>query len=426
MSKSTFPLKIIKPVDHSFTVQKAGLAAIFVSARCKSKKQLKSNVDEDMRIEINGLQFREIPSERYNQLFNIPPAFNGSKLKGLKKTVIFLTVLEKGKNQIRLIPKNNAFIEEIKMQELSGNQDINLKIEEQAEDGDRRPWYTLALIDLPLSCLSAEITIEKRLLDSDDVKIIIDGKIKRNAQGGRNKFWFLTAGLLGWLIWRKKGRSKKINIDFDESLDTGIHYLEFYADKMPILHQLGFILKYVETESEKRAGDIIQKNAGIIKDAAKRFNINPVIVGAVIYQEQATNVNFIDTLTDYIGGILHFNTSIGIGQVRVKTAELLEEYYSALNFYDQDKWFIDYNLVRVERLKDPLTNIKYVAAKIHFSQDRWEKAGFSIKEKPEILGTLFNIEDIANPIKPNATPKANSFGQGVKQNYDKVENLLSL
>ncbi|MDP3015158.1 MAG: hypothetical protein Q8N28_01970 [bacterium] len=389
----TFQKKnITETYQHTIYTSKTGLVAIFISARCKSKKQTQSHVDEDLRIEINGLRFREIPPKKNIQLFNIPSAFNGSESKGLKKTVVFLTVLEKGEHAISLIPRNSAFIEEIKVQELTGIQDIEFKIENQAEDGDRRPWYTFVLVDLPLSYLFAEITIERRFWDSDDVKIIVNGRVKKNIRGGKYKFWYLIGGLLTWTTLGKKGESKRIKIEFDESLDTGVHYLEFWADRMPVLHEVRLSLKYLETKVEKRAANIIQNYASIIKNAANKFNIDSVMVGAVIYQEQATNVNFIDTLTDYIGGLLHLNTSIGIGQIRVKTAEHLEKYYPELDSCCQNTWFIDYNMVRVERLKDPLTNIRYVAAKIH--------------------------------LEPHAYPEANEFGKGVEKNYDKVKKLL--
>lgn len=418
--------KITESYNHVINISKSGLVAIFISGRCKSKKQIKSKIDENLRIEINTSKFREIPPEKNIQLFNIPPAFNGSKLKGLKKTIVFLTVLEKGENLISLIPKNSAFIEDIEIQELTGAQDVKFKIEDQAEDGDKRPWYTFVLIDLPLSHLFAEITIERRFFDSDDVKIIIDGKVKRSIKGGKYKFWYLIGSLLVWIIWRKKGESRKIKVDFSETLDSGVHYIEFYVDRMPILHEVGLNLKYAETKTEKRASNIIQNNALIIKDSAREFKVDPVIVGAVIYQEQATNVNFVDTLTDYVGGLLHFNTSIGVGQVRIDTAKFLEEFYPKLDPHRQNSWFIDYNIARMERLKNPLTNIRYVAAKIHFSQERWEKAGFDIKDKPEILGTLYNIEDVANPIEPHIEPESNKFGKGVKENYNKVKGLLGL
>ena len=230
--------KITGPYHHTVQISKSGLVAVFISARCKSKKQSDSHNDEDLRVEINGARFREIPPEKNIQLFNIPPSFNGSKLKGLKKTVIFLTVLPKGENIISLIPQNSAFVEEIKVQALSSAQNLHLEINQQAEDGDRRPWYTFALINLPLQRFSVETTVQKRFWDSDDVKIIVDGDVKRNIEDGKHIFWYIVGGVLGWIIYRLVGKKKKIKAEFDELLDSGTHYVEVHADRKPILHNV--------------------------------------------------------------------------------------------------------------------------------------------------------------------------------------------
>ena len=418
--------KITKEYKHDINISKSGLVAIFISARCKSKKQINANLDEDLRVEINNAVFREIPPQKNIQLYNIPSAFNGSKLKGAKKTVVFLTVLEKGKNIINLVPKNNAFIEKIKVQELTGIQDAEFKIEEKGEDGNNVPWYTFVLMNLPLSELSINATVDKRFFDSDDIKIIVNGKIKKNIKGGKYKFWYLAGGLFGLLKWIKKGASQMEEANFNEFLDIGVHYIEFWRDRMPTLHKVGLSLRYTETKAEKRATNLIKNYAPAIKDVAREFKVDPVIVASVIYQEQATNVNFIDKLTDYIGGLLGINTSIGIGQVRIDTAKALEKYYPNLNPFYKERGFANSNIVRVERLKDPLTNIRYVAAKIKFSQAGWAQAGFDIQNKPEILGTLYNIEDVFIPVKPHASPKANDFGKGVKNNYNKIKKILGL
>lgn len=411
--------KISRPYRYTINISKPGLVAIFVSARCKSRRRVGSSSDEDLRIEINGARFREIPPVKRTQLFNIPPSFNGSKLRGLKKTNVFLTVLNAGENIISLIPQETAFIEEIKVQELPLVQDLWFEVKQQAEDGDRRPWYTFVLIDLPLSSLTADITTKWRFRDSDDVKLIIDNKVQKNQFSLFYRNWLWSGSIFKKLLQRE-AQTKTI----EPNLSQGMHYIEFWADRMPLLHKVGLNLKYTETKAEVRANTLVKNYASLIKLAAKEFMVDPVMVGAVIYQEQATNVNFVDTLTDYIGGLLHLNTSIGIGQVRVKTAEYLEKYYLELDPNRQDSLFLDYNVVRVERLKDPSTNIRYVAAKIHFTQERWEKAGFDIKDKPEILGTLYNIEDVDNPATPHASPDANDFGRGVKKNYEKVRKLL--
>lgn len=404
--------------NHKINITKPGLVAIFISARCDQK--------EDLRIEINGFYFRENPPEKNMQLFNIPPAFNGSKLKGTRETIIFLTVLSKGENIVSLIPKNAAFIENIEFMELSGMQDIELALNDKAEDGNNRPWVGIILVDLPMNKLLVDATIQKRFWDSDDIKIIINGRVKKNLRGGKYKFWYLAGGILGWIIPFVKGGSSRKQFEIKENLDNGIHYVEFWADRMPILHKLNINLGYTETKSEKRAEEIIKNYSSIIKQAAKEFEVDPAMVGAVIYQEQSANVNFIDTLTDYVGGLLFLNTSIGAGQVRVRTAELLESKYPVLKISCDGNSVLNCNVLRVECLKDPFLNIRYVAAKIKFSKENWGKAGFDIHEKPEILGTLYNIEEIDDPIKPHSNPEPNEFGASVGKNFKKVKEILNL
>lgn len=413
--------KITELYQYTFDLSKLSFVAIYISARCKSKEQLNSQNDEDLRVEIDGAQFREIYPEKNIQLFNVPPAFNGSQLLGLKKIVVFLSVLEEGKHTIDLIPQNSAFVEEIKIQELSSTQDLKIEIQNQAEDGDRRPWFTFVLIDLPLKYLIANITAKWRFRDSDEVKLIIDGQIQKNTFSLFRRNW-LWSGSIFKKLFQKETQTQTI----ESNLSQGTHYIEFWADRTPLLNEIKLNLNYFETNAEVRAGNLIKEYRSIIKNAAAEFGVNPEMVGAAIYQEQATNVNFIDILTDYIGGLLRLNTSIGIGQVRVRTAEHLEKQYPQLYSYRASSLFLNDNAVRVARLKDPLTNIRYVAAKIHFTQERWSNAGFDIKNKPEILGTLYNIEDVANPIEPHASPTANEFGRGVKENYGKIKVLLGL
>lgn len=418
--------KISKPYYHKFQINKAGLVAISISARCLSKSQTNDDINEDLRIEINGLQCREYEAVKNKQLFNIPASFNGTELKGLKKTIIFIVVLPQGENIINFIPKTSAIIEQIEIKEISRKEIIELSIEEQAEDGDRRPWLTFVLVNLPLLSFSANFLLSKRFLDSDDVKIIVNKKIKKNLSATKNYLWYLTGGILSWIKCLVRGSEKEFNVNFEENLDTGIHYIELWADRMPKMNNVSFKLAYKETKADIRANNIIKMYSAIIIESAAEFNVDPVIVGSVIYQEQSTNVNFVDTLTDYIGGIYHLNTSVGVGQVRVNTAKSLENIYYALKSDIDESIFIDTNVIRVHRLLEASINIRFVTAKIAFSQERWEKAGISIKDKSDILGTLYNIEDIDKPVEPHSDAQANDFGLGVKNNYSKVKDLLGL
>lgn len=418
--------KISETYYHQFQVAHSGLVAIILEARCQSRRQLHSNVDQDLRAEIDRLRFRELPPGKHIQLFNIPATCNGSTLKGLKQTIVFLTVLEKGRHVVSLIPRLGAFVEGVRTQELSGQQIVTFPVEERAEEGDRRPWFTFVLIDLPLKLFTADMTIERRLRDSDDLKILIDGKVKKNTRGGKFLFWYLAGSFLGWIIKGLKGEKRRVKVTFEESLDNGVHYIELHADRTPIFHQATFHLAYQGNNAEERAGKIIKAYQSLIVSAAKEFHVDPVMVGAVIFQEQASNVNFVDSLADYIGGLLLLNTSVGVGQVRVNTARDLEQQYSTLDPGVDGSWPGEETFVRVERLKEPFTNIRFVAAKLNFSQTRWGQAGFVIEGKADVLGTLYNIEEVSNPITPHANPGANDFGKGVQKNYDKVKALLGI
>ncbi len=49
--------------------------------------------------------------------------------------------------------------------------------------------------------------------------------------------------------------------------------------------------------------------------------------------------------------------------------------------------------------------------------NRWEKLGYSINNRPDIIGTLYStglFYSDGKERKPNANPKANEFGEKVK------------
>lgn len=423
MSKINIKSKIKEPYIHNFKVVKSGLIAIHVSARCKSKAQIKSNTDEDLRVEINHAPLRELFPEKNIQRFNIPCSFNGSKLRGLKKTVVFLTVLEKGKHTVSLIPRNSAFVEEIGIQPWSKSPSQTISIQEKSEDRERSPWYSFVIIDLPLNSASIKAGVQYHKYDSDDVKLIVDEHIYKHEESDSKlyKYWLWAGSLL-------RGRSKRITVErvIETDLLPNTHYIEVHADKTPILHDVQLDFSESRISAKKRAERIIKENVGIIKTAAKEFEVDPVMVAGVIHQEQSTNFNFEDKLTDYIGGLVYRDTSIGIGQVKVSTAQELKDKYPKLNPIINGKKVINLRAVRVEFLKDPLMNVRYVAAKIKFDQDLWRDAGFDISDRPEILGTLYNISGIKEPHKPRANPDSNDFGKGVALNYNIIKGWLDI
>jgi len=77
--------------------------------------------------------------------------------------------------------------------------------------------------------------------------------------------------------------------------------------------------------SKRVSIDHIKKNMSYIRNAAKIYKVNKFIVAACIYTELVLNVNVLDTLDGFLGFYNLADTSIGLGQVKVSTAKMLEK-----------------------------------------------------------------------------------------------------
>lgn len=227
------PQKISTKTSLSFLVDAYGLYIISVTARCYSKKQSDSGENEMLRAEIDDVTLREIPPKDKPQYNNIPPSWNGTTLRGLAKTVNFIIVLNKGPHFLRLTPVNMATVEKFSYRQVVNPREIVFSLNEKAEDGDKRPWHTFALIDLSLQSLSAEATVSWHFLDGDDIKLIIDDKTEESKTSARWKYWIWSARPLQLLFGPKRERK-----DFVTDLPKGTHYVEFWADKNPTLHKV--------------------------------------------------------------------------------------------------------------------------------------------------------------------------------------------
>jgi len=223
--------KIIKPLSIDIPVDTFGLYAISITARCQSGKLLGLWGGENLRVEIDDVQFREIPPEKKNQKFDIPPAWNGTVLQGRAKTVIFLLALNKGEHTLKCIPNPSATIEDYSVIPIKDSHNIVFELNTQAEDGDRRPWYTFALINLPLHSLSVDIAVNWHWFDGDDAKLVVDGETEEKLENKRwkNWYWHATTGQV-FSGAKREGHS------FQKELSQDIHYIELWADRTPMLH----------------------------------------------------------------------------------------------------------------------------------------------------------------------------------------------
>ena len=327
--------QITKITEDTFTIDTFGLYAISITARCKSGKQLGAKGGENLRIEIDDVKLREIPPLDNKQYFDIPSTWNGIDLKGLAKTIIFLLSLNEGDHILTFIPDPSATIESYAITPIPDPQNISFDFDAQAENGDRRPWYTFALIDLPLQLTSADITIAWHSLDGDDVQLMFNGDVMENLKSKRWKNWIWHADPKQVLSGAR--REKK---EFSKQLSKGIHYIEFWADKTPTLHNVTLNLGDYTPKRVPTVNDL--KWTGDFNDDTEQMLLARIIFGEAANQSKKVK----------IGVGWSIKNRIGKGE-QIDPSKSYEDYYDVILDEDQYESLSDPDVLL--RLQNPLS-----------------------------------------------------------------------
>ncbi len=192
-------------------------------------------------------------------------------------------------------------------------------------------------------------------------------------------------------------------------------------EKLPILKKGNEVYVWQTMEEWQVIKKAIIKDKNVIMEASKNSGVNPRIVVAQVFVEQlrlfTTNRELFKTVFAPLN-ILGVQSQFSWGVVGIKqeTAIQIEN-----NLKDSNSFF--YLGKQYEHLLDFKTENKdeerftriidednryysYLYAGLHIKQleVQWEKAGYNIKNRPEILSTLFNI-GFKYSI-PNANPKS--------------------
>ncbi|MFH0856405.1 MAG: transglycosylase SLT domain-containing protein [bacterium] len=243
--------------EHTFNILESGLYIVEIIASAKSWRQNLKEWrtffnDDDLAVKINGIEFLKLNGK--GGLFDGEAAWNGNNLKGLKKIGIFVLNLKAGDNKIEFIADKRPYLESIKIEKVSCGLESpdtgNVSIEyvpsdenKQAQDGNNRQWINLVFADLPIKEIAITAKAEKREKDNDDIKLIIDGEIQKNKDLEYFKNWYWAGSLddaakaadtekFGWKEFKK-----------EVNLPKGLHYIELWADKMPVLENIKLVLE---------------------------------------------------------------------------------------------------------------------------------------------------------------------------------------
>ncbi len=261
---------------------------IVITARTKGEKQLGgfSTDDEDLTVQIDGKNFPKLSNN--NDLIDSPAAFSGGRLHNLAKTVYFITYLQ-GKDHKLILnadnPPGTATFEKLEIYTLDSADRLILEPKIQAEDGDRRSWITFVFDNLPLQSVTSTVTYSRRVRDSDDVKIIIDGKIQDNILRNIKHFlWRFVGSLLS------KDSSLTEAETFAVNFSSGLHYIEFWADRMPVLNKLNINFGQVIKPPPRKPTENDPEWTGNFDDDTEKILLARLILGEAERQPKQVKI----------------------------------------------------------------------------------------------------------------------------------------
>lgn len=232
LKKEKLNFTIKSSQDYSFEVSENGIYLIEIVASAKSwwqnLKSFKSFFqDDDLAVKTDDFDFPKLNGRR--GFFDGEAAWNGNNLKGLSKTNIFLINLEKGKHTLHFLADQRPSLESVAIFKINETE-INYLPKENnpAQNGNRRQWLTIIPVNVALKNLSIQAIAKNYPQDrnDDDIKIIIDGSIQKNESDKSHKNWYWCGRILN-------GQKKEFNRELN--LENGLHYIELWADKSPVL-----------------------------------------------------------------------------------------------------------------------------------------------------------------------------------------------
>jgi hypothetical protein len=167
--------------------------------------------------------------------------------------------------------------------------------------------------------------------------------------------------------------------------------------------------------------------------AGQLFGVDARTLGAIVYVERNLNYDWKDRALDLLLAGRGYNSSIGFCQVKLKTAYWIEKQLadSSSMFYPGEAYRHILPASKspkelIARLSNDSLNIHYAAAYLCIIQSYWQRAGFPIADRPDILGTLYSTGLYRRNGElrlPHAHPKPNFFGEEVLKVLEK--GLLS-
>jgi len=177
--------------------------------------------------------------------------------------------------------------------------------------------------------------------------------------------------------------------------------------------------------------EILVENKAYINKYAKIFNFSPRLLASIIYSEHKLNLKPGEATLDYIFAKSGYNSSLGIAQIKISTAEWIEQQINnkKSQFYlgESISKLIKVSSSRSElitKLSDPKTNILYAACYVAMILKIWgDELSFSELRENKIgitatLYTLGIVDSEGKTRKPHSNAGMNNFGKTAQEFYE--------
>ncbi len=166
---------------------------------------------------------------------------------------------------------------------------------------------------------------------------------------------------------------------------------------------------WADTDQWALMKEVFTRDQEVIKKAAKDAKISPrLIISGVIGEQFRFFNNRRESFKNYFEPLKILaslsNTSFGIAGLKPKTLGQIEDNLknknSAYYLGPEMEKIINYKegvdieaerMNRITNVKDPYYSYLYVGLYMKQLIAQWQKAGYDISERPEVLGTLYNL-----------------------------------
>lgn len=169
-----------------------------------------------------------------------------------------------------------------------------------------------------------------------------------------------------------------------------------------------------------------------IARAAIDFHQSPRVLASVIFAERSLNVRPAKSMAEGLAARLGYNASLGVAQVKVRTAYYVERHLGELSGdlapceeARQKLLVCSASGERIERLEQPFTNLLYAAAYVALISNTWAEVLNAVELQDSRVGIIATLYSLGlelpdgSPRVPHPNPKMNGFGETAQRFYDR-------